>query len=338
MSAAQGPGRDTAGGPLIIAVPSKGRLQENTAAFFARAGLPLVQAGGARGYRAKVAGLPDAEIAYLSASEIAREIAGGGVHLGVTGLDLVHETIAEPRARERLVHLVVPLGFGHADVVVAVPKAWLDVRGMADLADVAADFRARHGRRLRVATKYVHLTRAHCAAHGIVDYAIVESAGATEGAPAAGSAELIVDITTTGSTLAANALKQIEGGTILKSEAHLVASRRAAWEPHHLAAAGAILDRVAAEARGRALKTVAAVVDHPARVAMEAAERFGCTIPFGSDGAVLTLHCPAGRVYECAAWLRTEAGAETVTVSALEEVFTADNPMLDRLAAVVHGG
>ena len=317
-------------GPLIIAVPSKGRLQENTAAFFARAGLPLVQSGGARGYRAKVAGLADAEIA--------REIADGGVHLGITGLDLVHETIAEPGLRERLVHLVVPLGFGFADVVVAVPKAWLDVRGMADLADVAADFRARHGRRLRVATKYVHLTRSHFAAHGIVDYAIVESAGATEGAPAAGSAELIVDITTTGSTLAANALKQIDGGTILQSEAHLVAARRAAWAPHHLAAAGAILDRVAAEARGRALRSVSALVAQPAAVAVEAAERFGCTIPSGTGGAVLTLHCPAGRVYDCATWLRTDAGAATVTVSALEEVFTADNPMLDRLSAVVRGG
>lgn len=324
-----------AGGPLIIAVPSKGRLQENTAAFFARAGLPLVQSGGARGYRAKVAGLPDAEIAFLSASEIARELAGGGVHLGVTGLDLVHETIAEPAARERLIHLVVPLGFGHADVVVALPKAWLDVRNIADLADVAADFRARHGRRLRVATKYVHLTRGYFAAHGIADYAIVESAGATEGAPAAGSAELIVDITTTGATLTANALKQIDGGLILRSEAHLVAARRATWAPHHLAAAGAILDRVAAEARGRALKAVSAVLAHPASVAMEAAERFGCTLPFGAEGPILTLHCPTARVYECAAWLRADKGAETVTVAALEEVFTAENPMLDRLAAVV---
>jgi ATP phosphoribosyltransferase len=223
--------KEAAGGPLIIAVPSKGRLQENTAAFFARAGLPLVQAGGARGYRATVAGLADAEIAYLSASEIAREIAAGGVHLGITGLDLVHETIAEPGARDRLVHLVVPLGFGYADVVVAVPRAWLDVRGMADLADVAADFRARHGRRLRVATKYVHLTRAHFAAHGIVDYAIVESAGATEGAPAAGSAELIVDITTTGSTLHANGLRILDDGLILRSEANLVSSKVAQWSP-----------------------------------------------------------------------------------------------------------
>src|SRR2546421_11396151 len=99
------------------------------------------------------------------------------------------------------------LGFGFANVVVAVPQAWIDVRSMADLDDVATDFRLRHNRKMRVATKYVNLTRAFFAEQGIVDYRIVESAGATEGAPATGTAELIVDITTTGATLAANGLK-----------------------------------------------------------------------------------------------------------------------------------
>ncbi len=144
------------------------------------------------------------EIAFLSASEIARELSAGSVHFGITGLDLVHENITDPDAN---VHIVTPLGFGPADVVVAVPNAWIDVETMADLGDVASDFRNRHGRRLRVATKYVTLTRAFFARHGIADYRIVESAGATEGAPAAGSAELIVDITTTRSTLTANNLK-----------------------------------------------------------------------------------------------------------------------------------
>ncbi|MEC9403763.1 MAG: ATP phosphoribosyltransferase, partial [Pseudomonadota bacterium] len=189
---------------LIIAIPSKGRLQENTHEFFGRAGLKVVQPGGARNYRGAIKGLPNVEIAFLSASEIARELSDGTVHFGITGLDLVHENIANP---ESTVHIVTPLGFGPADVVVAVPKAWIDVETMADLSDVASDFRNRHGRRLRVATKYVNLTRSFFAGHGIADYRIVESAGATEGAPAAGSAELIVDITTTGSTLQANNLK-----------------------------------------------------------------------------------------------------------------------------------
>ncbi len=125
--------------------------------------------------------------------------------------------------------MIERLGFGFANVVVAVPQAWIDVRSMADLDDVATAFRAAHDRKMRVATKYVNLTREFFSAHGIVDYRIVESLGATEGAPAAGSAELIVDITTTGATLAANGLKIVDDGIMLRSQANLVAARGAAW-------------------------------------------------------------------------------------------------------------
>ena len=189
--------------PFVVAVPSKGRLQENAEAFFARAGLMLAKPGGARDYRGTISGLDNVEIAYLSASEIAANLARGAVHLGVTGEDLVRESIPDA---DRRVAMIDTLGFGHANVVVAVPQAWIDVRTMADLDDVASGFREQHNHRMRVATKYINLTRAFFARHGVGDYRIVESAGATEGAPAAGSAELIVDITTTGATLAANGL------------------------------------------------------------------------------------------------------------------------------------
>ena len=214
--------------PLTLAVPSKGRLQENAFSFFARAGLPLVQGRGVRDYRGSIAGVPDVEVLFLSASEIARELSQGGAHLGITGEDLIRKSI--PDADERLV-LLTPLGFGHANVVVAVPQAWIDVRRMADLEDVASAFRAQHGRKMRVATKYVNLTRTFFAEHGVADYRIVESLGATEGAPASGAAELIVDITTTGTTLAANALKVLDDGVMLRSEANLVASVGASWAP-----------------------------------------------------------------------------------------------------------
>jgi ATP phosphoribosyltransferase len=100
---------------------------------------------------------------------------------------------------------------------------------MEDLDDVAASFRPTHGRRLTVATKYINVTRRFFAGHGIADYRIVESLGATEGAPASGAADLIVDITSTGATLRANGLKIIDDGVILRSEAHLVASRKMRW-------------------------------------------------------------------------------------------------------------
>ena len=194
--------------------------------FRARRAQVSVKPRGAREYRGAIAGLDNVEVAYLSAADITSQLAQGAAHLGITGEDLVREMI--PDAEQRVV-LLDGVGFGYANVVVAVPQAWIDVRGMADLDDVATAFRARNDRKMRVATKYVNLTRGFFAAHGIVDYRIVESLGATEGAPAAGSAELIVDITTTGATLAANGLKVIEDGIILRSQANLVASRQADW-------------------------------------------------------------------------------------------------------------
>src|SRR6185437_7332286 len=175
--------------------------------------LALIKPRGARDYRGAIAGLDGVEVAYLSAGEITAQLAAGAVHLGVTGEDLVREMI--PDADGKVV-LIEGLGFGFATVVVAVPQAWIDVRTMADIDDVGTSFRHHHGRKMRVATKYINLTRDFFAAHGIVD-----CAGATEGAPAAGTAELIVDITTSGATLAANGLKVVEDGIILRSQANL---------------------------------------------------------------------------------------------------------------------
>ena len=207
-----------------IALPSKGRLKEETLKAFSKAGIDVLPPADPRSYRAKVKGRDDIEIAYLSASEIAREIAAGSVDAGVTGEDLIREKINDSENR---VTKLAPLGFGHADVIVAVPDAWFDVRTMADLGEVAASFRANHGRRLRIATKYWQLTQQFFSqTHGIQLYRIIESLGATEGAPAAGQADIIVDITSTGSTLKANALRVLDDGVILKSQACLFAPKR----------------------------------------------------------------------------------------------------------------
>jgi ATP phosphoribosyltransferase len=317
---------------LVVAVPSKGRLQENAQAFFARAGLTLLQPRGARDYRGTIAEIDNVEIAYLSAAEITGQLAAGAAHLGITGEDLVREMI--PDAAKRVV-MIEKLGFGHADVVVAVPQAWIDVRTMADLDDVATAFRLRHDRKMRVATKYVNLTRSFFAEHGIIDYRIAESLGATEGAPAAGSAELIVDITTTGATLAANALKVIEDGVILRSQANLVAARNAGWNEAARGTARAMLDRIAAQAQARAFREVRArLASVDGRLAAAAQERFGATAPLGGASAagVLTLHCPPSAIQGLANFLR-EAGAEAVTVAAVDYVFTRENPLYARLEA-----
>lgn len=209
---------------ISIALPSKGRLKEQALDVLARAGFTVNLPEDDRRYRATIEGRPDIEIAFLSASEISGEIGQGNVDLGITGEDLVRENLADWESKAEI---VARLGFGHADVVVAVPEIWLDVDTMADLDDVAADFRQRHGRRLRIATKYWRLTQQFFSQmHGIQVYRIVESLGATEGAPAAGSADVIVDITSTGSTLRANHLKILSDGVILRSQACLVQSRK----------------------------------------------------------------------------------------------------------------
>ena len=320
---------DASADKLILAVPSKGRLQENAAAFFARAGLEVSQGRGARDYRGVLVGAPHVEIAFVSASEIVNHLATGQAHLGVTGEDLIREQLAD--ADERL-EILSPLGFGHANVVVAAPEAWIDVRNMSDLEDVAAAYRARRGERMRVATKYVNLTRRYFAAHGVTDYRIVESLGATEGAPAAGTAEIVVDITTTGATLKANALKVLDDGVMLKSQANLVASLKADWSPRAREAARAVLSRIAAEEEARLTREVRArVASAPADFAAQAQARFASRAPFGDpvEGRV-TLHCPVASVAEVADWL-IGMGAERVSVGALAYVFCARNALYERL-------
>jgi ATP phosphoribosyltransferase len=319
---------------LVLAVPAKGRLQENAEKFFARSGLTLIKPRGARDYRGEIAGLDGVEVAYLSASEITAQLSSGSVHLGVTGEDLVREMIADAEAR---VLLIEGLGFGHANVVVAVPQAWIDVRTMADIDDVATSFRQHHGRKMRVATKYVNLTRDFFSAHGVLDYRIVESSGATEGAPAAGTAEMIVDITTSGATLAANGLKVIEDGVILRSQANLVAARGADWGKSERESARVILDRITAQARAAAYREVRArFAKCDAALVNEAQSKFGALTPFGgpTSSGMLTLHCPPGEVYALTSFLR-EAGAEAVAVADLDYVFSKDNPLYAKLAAAL---
>ncbi len=225
--------------PLVFAVPSKGRLMEQTHELFAGVGLAIRKDGDSRGYRGSLEGVDGVEIAFLSASEIADQLRLGHVDLGVTGEDLIHEAMGDAEAR---LDVVRALGIGKADVVAAVPDCWIDVTRMSDLDDVAGIFHREHGRRLRVATKYTNLTRRFFARSGVSGYRIVESLGATEGTPAAGTAEMIVDITSTGATLRANHLRVLDDGVILRSQAVLVALREAEGEA---------LDRVVSAIRAR---------------------------------------------------------------------------------------
>jgi ATP phosphoribosyltransferase len=196
---------------------------ESAAVLFEKAGFKIERLGTDRGYRGRLIGIDNVEIAFLSASEIAANLKDGKIDAGITGEDLLREAIAPD---SKTADVALRLNFGPANVVVAVPECWLDVAVMADLDDVAEQFYTAHGRRLRVATKYLNLTRRFFAEKGVTGYRIVGSLGATEGAPAAGTAELVVDITTSGVTLKANTLKILDDGLILASCAVLAVTHK----------------------------------------------------------------------------------------------------------------
>jgi ATP phosphoribosyltransferase len=314
-------------GPLIIAVPSKGRLKEQVEAWLSDCGLELAVSGGARGYMASLKGIADAQVRLLSAADIADALDAGEVHLGVTGEDLLRERGGDLDAR---VLLLKALGFGRADLVVAAPKSWLDVETMFDLEEVAHDYLARTGRRLRVATKYLAQTRAFFARHGVADYRIAESGGATEGAPAAGAAEVVVDITTTGATLAANGLKVLADGLILQSQAQLAASLNAKWTKPQLASAERLLRIVEARTAARA----SATLTWPASGEAAEAKVVDRLVAKGASRRPHGLLVEVGQAAEAALAL-TAAGLGPVTAARPDFVFEVDCPAYARLAKQV---
>jgi ATP phosphoribosyltransferase len=261
-------------------------------------------------------------VRLLSAGDIAEALDTGEVHLGVTGEDLLRERGPDV---DRRVLLLRPLGFGRADLVVAAPKSWLDVDTMADLEEVAHEHLARTGRRMRVATKYIAQTRAFFARHG-VDYRITESSGATEGAPATGAAELVVDITTTGATLAANGLKVLGDGLILRSQAQLAASLTADWDAARLAEAERLLRVV--EARANALRS--ATLIWPAASDAREAEVVDALVAAGASRRPNGLLLDAGDVARAAASL-TAAGLGPVTASRPDFVYEVVSPAFNSL-------
>ncbi len=211
---------------LKIGVPSKGRLMDKTFDWFGARGVTMRQSGADREYAGVVEGIGGVDLVLLSASEVPRELAAGRIHLGVTGSDLVQDKLADWAGQ---VQALAPLGFGQADLILAVPLAWIDVDTLDDLDAAAAAFRATHGHRLRIATKYHRLVRDFLTVRGVADYQLVDSQGATEGTVKNATAEAIADITSSGETLRANHLKALSDGLVHRSEAVLYAARAAAW-------------------------------------------------------------------------------------------------------------
>jgi ATP phosphoribosyltransferase len=313
------------GQPLIIGLPSKGRTKEPTEAWLADSGFPLDVEGGERGYIATLKGLPDVQVQLLPAADIAVGVDSGDLHLGVIGEDLLRE---RGEGVDDRVMLIRALGFGRADLVVAAPRSWIDVEDMADVGEVASAYLARTGRRLRVATKYLVQTRAFFARLGIVDYRIVESSGATEGAPGTGAAELIVDITTTGATLRANGLKVLSDGLILKSQFQLAAGLTANWRDEHIRTVRRFLGAVEARARARRLALLAWPVEQ-AEAAETATKGF---VARGASRRANGLLAEMDDLFDAAGALAS-AGVGPVSVTRPEFAFEPSSEAADALAS-----
>ena len=298
---------------LTIAIPSKGRLKDNAEAWLEKAGFTLKQSGGERGYTAELKGLPETDVLLLSAREIAQGLIDGAFHIGVTGEDLLHD-LSGDLARDASV--IRRLGFGGADVVVAVPAAWLDVNTMSDLEAAGARFRQRHGRRMKVATKYLRLTRNFFSAKSVGEYRLVESAGATEAAPSSGQAEVIVDITSTGTTLKANSLKVLDDGVILESQAALTGSLKADWSETALGALRQLLSSIEAVESSDTTRLLQAANPIPdSRLTGEGTRRISAT-------SILSPSSEAVKNAQAIA----DSGAGPVTILRTEFVFDQETP------------
>lgn len=312
---------------LRLGIPSKGRLQEDTFAYFDACGLKIRRTGNAREYAGIAKGIPGVEIAFLQAGEIPSALAKGSIHLGVTGEDLIREKLSDGDAATALVRT---MGFGRADLIVAVPQSWIDVERMADLDDAAAAFRATHGFPMRVATKYLNLTRAYFRAKGLAHYRLAESDGATEGAPAAQSAEIVVDITSSGETLRANHLKIIEDGLILRSEAQLRASMAAEWNDRTLETLRILVERIEAREAARGRVVLRCALTNPVREEVEAAlEALGASI-IAMEGATVTVGTPKDVAYEASLVLRVQ-GARRVDSVEPAMLYGAGGDVFDRI-------
>ncbi len=307
---------------LSFAIPSKGRLKENAENWLSACGFKIRQLGGSRGYRAELSGIGDVDMMLLSAREIAQGLVAGELHIGVTGEDLLHDLSSDI---SQDASVIKTLGFGHADVVVAVPAAWLDVDTMADLEAAGAAFRTRHNRRLRVATKYLNITRRYFAEKSVGEYRLVESAGATEAAPASGSADVIVDITSSGATLKANGLKVLKDGVMLRSQAALAGSLNAGWNDTARDVLKTLLGNVAARERAESHVTLKSAQPIPKEIV---------------DKHELTLIAPTeaqvpGNFALTAAQNITVAGAGPVEIRRSEFIFQKSNTFFDRFCQIL---
>ena len=208
---------------INIGIPSKGRLRKDVLKIFAKKRLKLISERGERDLIGSIKSKLNIKILYLHAREIIERLGDGSLDIGFSGFDLLKESEINTQNK---INVIKKLNFGKANLVVAIPDPWIDVQTIADLEEIAFEFRDKKKKRLRVATKYANLTRDFLFSKGVTQFRIIDSLGATESYPFTGSAELITDISSSGETLRANNLRVLKDGEILKSQACIFTSKK----------------------------------------------------------------------------------------------------------------
>ncbi len=324
---------------IKMAIPSKGRLEQLTLNFMSAAGLSVFRPN-ERQYIAAIPAIPQLSVLFQRAGDIFGKVDEGNVDFGITGYDVVCEHAGD---FDNVIVLYKDLRFGACDLVVAVPDRWLDVSAAGDLAEVAVFLREKKGRSLRIATKYPNLTRRWLYEHEIIHFSLVASEGAIEAAPSMGYADIIVDVTSSGTTLRENRLKLISGGTLLHSQACLIANKEALRrDPDRLDVARIIIELFEATLKAKKYLSITANVrgQSPEAIAerltteSELAGLHGPTISKvyatnqndGQDWYAVTIVIEAKALMQAIDHLRTYGGKD-VTVSAPKYVFgsTASN-------------
>jgi ATP phosphoribosyltransferase len=207
---------------INIGIPSKGRLRKDVLNIFKKNKLKLISERGERDLFGSIKNKKNIKVVYLHAREIIQRLGDGSLDLGFSGFDLLKESEINTQNK---ISVTKKYDFGKATLVVAIPDEWIDVQTIADLEEIAFEFKDKKKKRLRVGTKYPNLTREFLFSKGVTQFKLVDSLGATETYPFTGSAEIITDITSTGETLRANNLRILKDGEILKSEACMIVSK-----------------------------------------------------------------------------------------------------------------
>ena len=328
---------------LRLAIPSDGAMYEPTLAFLAACGI-AVSRPNARRYVGSIPAVEGVEVMFQRARDITGHVEAANVHAGFVGYDDFQERRVEGGDTEIVLQ---DLGFGRCELVAAVPEAWVDVESMADLADLAVEFR-ESGRELRIATKAQRLARRFLFSHGVNYFSMPQVSGALEAAPAMGHADIIIDVTATGATLRENRLKRLVDGVVIRSEGCFVVNLRAlAAGPAALEAAREIVERVEAHRRAEGYLRVTANIEGASEAAVaakvlergEAAGLRGPTVSpvFTADGGswhAVTVLAHRANLTAIVDHFRAIGGA-SVTISEAGYVFGQESGAYRRLLAAM---